>query len=224
MARWLGSFAVAVLASLGSFILILLMILPPESRLENKPLQIGHFIPMSKHSDTQSRSRVKAPEPPPQEQQPPTPQTPQQMPTQVTPEIKLDLAAPNIASAISIQAQPMPALDVVAPAPAAPPAAPAAPAAPQQASEVMPLNEVMPEYPDMARRRGIEGFVRLGFTINANGRVENIEVLEASPPNVFDRSARRAAARWRFTPGMENGIAVPRKAVKTIEFKLRQSR
>lgn len=221
MARWLVSFTVALLAVLASFVMILWMISPPKAPIENKPLQIGHFVPMSKSSDSQSRSRLREPEPPP-ELEPPKPQKPEQMPNKITPDIKLDLAAPNIASSISIQAQAMPELNVSASANTQP--APSAPMMTGMDSEVMPLNDVLPEYPDMARRRGIEGSVRLGFVINAQGRVENIQVLESNPGGVFDRSARRAAARWRFTPSTENGVAVPRKAEKTIEFRLKSER
>jgi protein TonB len=54
--------------------------------------------------------------------------------------------------------------------------------------------------------------------------VENIRVLEASPRNVFDREARRAAARWRFAPRTENGAPVSREAVKTLHFRLQGER
>ncbi|HAQ88697.1 MAG TPA: energy transducer TonB, partial [Pseudomonas sp.] len=114
-------------------------------------------------------------------------------------------------------------------APAAPPA-PAAPSADETAGqsgpeqEVMPLNDVRPEYPYRARQRGIEGHIKLAFTITAAGKVENIRVLEASPSNVFDREARRAAARWRFAPRTENGSAVSREAVKTLHFRLQGER
>lgn len=226
MTRWLTSFVIALLAVLASFVMILWMISPPQAPVENKLAQVGHFIPMSKNTaDAKSRSRLQAPEPPP-DVEPPKPKTPQTTQNKAVPELKLDLAAPNLTSSISIRAQAMPSLDAIQPS-AAQPAAPSAPAAPAvlgKDSEVTPLNEVLPEYPDLARRRGIEGHVKLSFTINAQGRVENIEVLEAQPANVFDRSARRAAARWRFTPRMENGIAVPRQVEKIIEFKLTPAR
>ncbi|MDM7858023.1 energy transducer TonB [Thiopseudomonas acetoxidans] len=223
MARWLISFAIALLAVLASFAIILWMISPPQASVENKLVQVGHFIPMSKNtSDAQSRSRLQAPEPPP-DVEPPKPQTPQTTQNQAVPTLKLDLAAPKLTSSISIRAHAMPSLDAIEPS-TAQTAAPSAPAAPGKDSEVTPLNDVLPEYPDVARRRGIEGYVKLTFTISAHGRVENIEVLEAQPANVFDRSARRAAARWRFTPRMENGIAVPRHVEKIIEFKLEPAR
>lgn len=88
----------------------------------------------------------------------------------------------------------------------------------------MPLNDVSPEYPRHALQRGIEGHVKLAFTINRAGAVENIRVLESSPHNVFEREARRAAVRWRFAPRTENGLAVAREAVKTLYFRLEGGR
>ena len=144
---------------------------------------------------------------------------------------KLDLPLPNIDTGVSVASAPAPSLAglTAASAPAAPPA-PAAPSVAETAGqsgpeqEVMPLNDVRPEYPYRARQRGIEGHIKLAFTITAAGKVENIRVLDASPPNVFDREARRAAARWRFAPRTENGAAVSREAVKTLHFRLQGER
>src|SRR5690606_15576362 len=145
---------------------------------------------------------------------------------------KLDLDLPNIDASVSVAAAPTPSLSGLTAAATAPAAAPAPasaasevagqPGGPEQ--EVMPLNDVRPEYPYRARQQGIEGHIKLAFTINPQGRVENIRVLEASPRNVFDREARRAAARWRFAPRTENGVAVSREAVKTLHFRLQGGR
>lgn len=230
MLRWLVSLFVAVLAVLASFVMILWMVSPPKARVESKPVQIGHFIPMSRDSaDSRSRSRLKAPEPPPDQVQPPSPQTQPAPQAMQAPTVKLDVSLPNLPAAVSIQAAAMPSLSGVTAAKASPAPAVSAPAASVPGpsgidSEVVPLNEVLPEYPDQARRRGIEGHVKLAFTITAQGRVENIRVVESSPANVFDRSARRAAARWRFAPRTENGQTVEREAVKTLEFRLTQGR
>jgi protein TonB len=231
MLRWLVSFTLALMAVLASFIMILWMISPPKARVESKPVQVGHFVPMSRDStQSRSRSRLKEPEPPPEQVQPPSPQRPQTPQAMQAPTVKLDLNLPSLPSSVSIQAAAMPSLAGVTAAKAAPaPAAPSAPAAAAPGpsgvdSEVIPLNEVLPEYPDQARRRGIEGHVKLAFIITAQGRVENIRVIESSPANVFDRSARRAAARWRFAPRTEGGRAVEREAVKTLEFRLTNGR
>lgn len=72
MLRWLVSFTLALMAVLASFIMILWMISPPKARVESKPVQVGHFVPMSRDStQSRSRSRLKEPEPPPDQVQPP---------------------------------------------------------------------------------------------------------------------------------------------------------
>src|SRR4029078_1416897 len=50
---------------------------------------------------------------------------------------------------------------------------------------------VQPVYPEAARKRGVEGWVELAFTVMPNGTVEDVEVRNASPANVFDDSAVR---------------------------------
>ncbi len=232
--RWLWSFLAAVVVVFASFILMLVMIFPPKSKVDEPPLQMGRFTPkLQQDSSDPSRQRQQMPEQPaePQLETPPTQQAPQP-PT--TPQMaSLDLAVPKLSSNISISAASAPSLQglsaqaVTASAPA--PAAASAPAAstaqsaqsaPSNDAEVIPLNEVLPVYPDGARRRGIEGYVKLAFTITPDGKVENVRVVESSPKNVFDREARRAAVRWRFAPRSEGGRAVSREAVKTLQFRL----
>ncbi|AZZ44035.1 energy transducer TonB [Pseudomonadaceae bacterium SI-3] len=224
------SFIAACVVALLLFALMLSMVNPPRSEVTDDPVAIANFVRMdNRNESTATRSRQQAPQPP----QPKTPQTPTPpTPSMATPNLpKLDLPLPNIDTGVSVASAPAPSLAglTAASAPAAPPA-PAAPSADETASqsgpeqEVMPLNDVRPEYPYRARQRGIEGHIKLAFTITAAGKVENIRVMEASPPNVFDREARRAAARWRFAPRTENGSAVSREAVKTLNFRLQGER
>ena len=226
------SFIAACVVALLLFALMLSMVNPPRSEVTDDPVAIANFVRMdNRNESTSTRSRQQAPQPPqPKTPQPPTPPTP----SMATPSAnlpKLDLPLPNIDTGVSVASAPAPSLAglTAASAPAAPPA-PAAPSADETAGqsgpeqEVMPLNDVRPEYPYRARQRGIEGHIKLAFTITAAGKVENIRVLEASPPNVFDREARRAAARWRFAPRTENGSAVSREAVKTLHFRLQGER
>ncbi len=226
------SFIAACVVALLLFALMLSMVNPPRSEVTDDPVAIANFVRMdNRNESTATRSRQQAPQPPqPKAPQTPTPPTP----SMVTPSAnlpKLDLPLPNIDTGVSVASAPAPSLAglTAASAPAAPPA-PAAPSADETASqsgpeqEVMPLNDVRPEYPYRARQRGIEGHIKLAFTITAAGKVENIRVMEASPPNVFDREARRAAARWRFAPRTENGSAVSREAVKTLHFRLQGER
>ena len=57
---------------------------------------------------------------------------------------------------------------------------------------------VAPSFPRSARRRGISGFVEVGFTINADGTTGDFQVLEAVPADVFNKSAEKAVRQWRF--------------------------
>lgn len=244
--RWLWSFLIAVLIVVGSFVLILVMIFPPQSADTEPPLQVGYFVPkLQTEASDPGRSRIQLPDAPaePQLEAPPQQQAPQ--PPSTPPAASLELAAAQLPSSVNLTATITPNLQglTARTSPPAEPAAPAAPAttapaaapaqstqsasaahssapAPSADAEVIPLNEVLPVYPESARRRGIEGYVKLAFTITPQGRVENVQILESSPSRVFDREARRAALRWRFAPRREGGELVAREAVKKLEFRL----
>ncbi|MFC3606569.1 energy transducer TonB [Stutzerimonas tarimensis] len=230
------SFLAACATALGLFVLMLAMVMPPRAKAPEDPLAVANFVRMDgRQESAATRSRQQAPQPP--QQQTPQPPTPP-MPTAAAPQAnlpQLDMQLPSIDANISVAAAPTPSLSGLtaqvapssAPAPSAPAAAPSvaeaapaggAPGGPEH--EVVPLNDVRPQYPVRAQQRGIEGHIKLAFTITPEGRVENIRVIEASPPNTFDREARRAAARWRFAPRTENGQPVAREAVKTLQFRL----
>lgn len=80
------------------------------------------------------------------------------------------------------------------------PVALSAPAAANNGPERESVELVAPEYPRGAERRGIEGTVRIAYSIDAGGNVVNAEVVEASPAGVFDRAALAAIENWRYTP------------------------
>ncbi|MCG4454634.1 TonB family protein [Pseudomonas sp. MMS21-TM103] len=215
----------ACLMALALFALMLYMVAPPRSQPSAEPLTVANFVRLTGESNnTATRSRQQAPQPP----EPQTPQVPTALtPVAASPSAKLpalDLPVPSLNSGIAVNSAPTPSLSGLsaAAAPSAPAASAAAaagqPGGPE--SEVMPLNDVSPDYPRYALQRGIEGHVKLAFTISRAGAVENLRVLEASPQHVFEREARRAAVRWRFAPRTEGGLAVTREAVKTLYFRL----
>lgn len=57
-----------------------------------------------------------------------------------------------------------------------------------------------PEYPLDALATGREGFVVVEFDVRANGKVRKPLVAGAFPPNVFDRFALSAVAKFEFEP------------------------
>ena len=69
------------------------------------------------------------------------------------------------------------------------------------------LNAVTPEYPDMARRAGIEGAVLLKVLVNTKGTVDSVIVQKG--PAAFQKSAIAAAHATTFTPAKQNGRSVP---------------
>jgi protein TonB len=81
---------------------------------------------------------------------------------------------------------------------------------------------VNPQYPEAARKKGIEGWVELAFTVSLSGSVENVEVRNASPADVFDDAARRAVRQWRFEPVVRNGQIVEQRAMVRLRFSQQQ--
>ena len=79
-----------------------------------------------------------------------------------------------------------------------------------------------PNYPAAALRRGMEGVVILLVTVDAEGRVTRVRVLESSGYGLLDRAAQDGVRKWRFDPASENGKAVPGAARVPIRFRLQQ--
>lgn len=89
--------------------------------------------------------------------------------------------------------------------------------------DVSPIVRVPPSYPQVAASKGIEGWVRLSFTINDVGGVEDVTVLDSSPKRVFDKAAKRALSRWKYKPRIEHGEAIVRTGLSVVlEFSLEQ--
>jgi protein TonB len=86
--------------------------------------------------------------------------------------------------------------------------------------DVIPIVRIEPQWPREALIQGIEGWVRVEFTIREDGSVADARVIEAEPRRIFDRAALRAIQRWRFRPRIVDGRPVERRATQTIEFNL----
>jgi protein TonB len=75
-------------------------------------------------------------------------------------------------------------------------------------------------YPELARKQGISGFVRMNVLINENGSVEDVKVVESEPEEIFDLKAESTVRQWRFEPATYNGKKVEVWAMQKIVFKL----
>ncbi len=88
--------------------------------------------------------------------------------------------------------------------------------------DVIPIVRITPVYPRDAALQGLEGWVKVEFTITPAGTVSNPRVIDAEPPRVFNREALRAIIKWKFKPRVVDGVAVERLATQTLDFSLDQ--
>jgi periplasmic protein TonB len=84
------------------------------------------------------------------------------------------------------------------------------------ATAEVPLYRPQPRYPAQALRTGTEGWVLVQFTITASGSVADARVVDAEPHGVFDDAALNAIGRWKYNPGVEDGIALERRGVQVL--------
>jgi TonB family protein len=104
--------------------------------------------------------------------------------------------------------------DTASDRPVASPPAAVAPEAPD--ATLRPLIAGVPEYPAAARARGVEGYVDVELTVNAQGGVESPRVTAAEPRGVFDAAALAAVSRWRY-PAADRP---PQTIKERVEFSL----
>ncbi|MFN7695978.1 MAG: energy transducer TonB [Burkholderiales bacterium] len=63
------------------------------------------------------------------------------------------------------------------------------------------VKKVPPEFPAEAVRKNITaGTVRAKLTIGPDGKVIDVEIVEAEPKRIFDRVSIDALKEWRFEP------------------------
>lgn len=57
-----------------------------------------------------------------------------------------------------------------------------------------------PDYPLLARRKGLEGRVLVRVAVRPDGTAESAAVVQSSGHDILDRAARSTIAQWRFRP------------------------
>jgi protein TonB len=68
------------------------------------------------------------------------------------------------------------------------------------------IRRIVPDYPSAAKRDGIEGSVDLEVTISSRGDVADVSVLNATPPEMFEKSAVAAVRKWKYDPRFVDGL------------------
>lgn len=85
----------------------------------------------------------------------------------------------------------------------------------------VPMVKIEPAYPREAAIGGIEGWVKVCFTIGADGSVKSPQVVDSKPKRIFDREALRGIMKWKYKPTVTNGKAVDTpNQCSIIDFKL----
>lgn len=96
------------------------------------------------------------------------------------------------------------------------------PRPPQTLSELVPLKRIAPTYPYAALKQGQQGYVELQVTVAPTGKVIGAQVVDSSPPGVFESAALKAARKARFKPAMANGVPIETSGRFTVQFRMNQ--
>jgi periplasmic protein TonB len=63
---------------------------------------------------------------------------------------------------------------------------------------LVPLSTARPQMPEWACKRGIRGWVEVVFTVMPNGRVQNVQLVDADPRGVFETAAIESISNWIY--------------------------
>jgi protein TonB len=83
------------------------------------------------------------------------------------------------------------------------------------------LNNPALEYPASAYEAGVEGTVRVSYTITEKGEVESPRVARSSGDDRLDRAAVEYVTRLKFQPATRDGQPVAAAQERNVQFSLR---
>jgi len=84
------------------------------------------------------------------------------------------------------------------------------------------IEDIRPQYPEMARRAGIEGVVWVNALVDKEGKVRDVQILKNSGANAgFEEAAIEAAKQTVWKPAISNGQPVALWVSYKIVFTLR---
>lgn len=82
------------------------------------------------------------------------------------------------------------------------------------------IHQILPAYPFVARKLGIEGKVLLRLTIDSTGKLQDIKIIE-NPGYGFASAAIDAINKSQFAPAYRNGKPIRTSALLPIRFAIR---
>ena len=202
MIKYYSGHLIGLIVAVMFFLLLAYIVKPSSEALKNEnSFRVVDFIRLKKDTSLKEKTRTIPDRPEPPKKPPP--------PDLVTPELQAPPQAPN--------------LDIEFPDIAVPTDFKGAFLGPQNAggnSQVVPLVRINPQYPRNELLAGVEGWVKVRFTVEPDGSVSSPKVVQSKPPRVFDTAALRAIKKWKFKPKVVNGVAVQQDETQLIEFKL----
>ncbi|MBI5214974.1 MAG: TonB family protein [Ignavibacteriae bacterium] len=83
----------------------------------------------------------------------------------------------------------------------------------------VPVKQVPPEYPDIAKRAGVQGTVWVKCLVDKEGKVKKAVIMK-SDAEIFNEPAIQAALQWVFTPAIMNNGPVAVWAAIPFRFVL----
>jgi len=83
------------------------------------------------------------------------------------------------------------------------------------------ITMVLPDYPEIAKKAGVEGRVHMLIVVNEEGNVIEAEVLVAIPVGIFEDAARKAIMQWKFRPAMQRDKPIKVRMGQVMEFLLK---
>ena len=78
------------------------------------------------------------------------------------------------------------------------------------------INRVVPEYPAIANRTGVQGEVKLHAIIARDGTIQSLSVISGHP--MLTGAALEAVQQWRYRPYVLNGAPVEVDTYITVTF------
>jgi TonB family protein len=82
------------------------------------------------------------------------------------------------------------------------------------------IHKVNPKYTPEARDARIEGVTVLSAEVWPDGATHNIRVVRTLDPGL-DQEATTAASKWKFRPGIKDGVPVKVAVTLEVKFRLR---
>jgi protein TonB len=80
------------------------------------------------------------------------------------------------------------------------------------------VSKPSPEYPPIAKQMHLSGDVNMDVTINEDGSVDSVSVLQGNP--ILAKPASDAVKRWKFTPFKFDGKPAKVVAAINVNFAL----